>query len=50
MSRPTPHQPSDHHPEHEATLGASPRPMVGPPNEHELAIMIWIAVSPRSPP
>lgn len=47
MSQPLPHQSADHHPEQRpAPTATTPRPVVGPPNKHELAVMIWVAVFP----
>ncbi|MFN0283950.1 MAG: hypothetical protein ACKVZ6_18530 [Kineosporiaceae bacterium] len=46
MSRPLPHQPCDHDPAQENAAAPARRPAVGPPNKHELAVMIWIAVFP----
>ncbi|WP_198950299.1 hypothetical protein [Kineosporia sp. A_224] len=44
MSYPLPHPSSDHGPADESTTAR--RPVVGPPNKHELAVMIWVAVFP----
>jgi antibiotic biosynthesis monooxygenase (ABM) superfamily enzyme len=45
MSRPVPHQ-SSQRPEESSVTAPTQRPVAGPPNKHELAIMIWVAVFP----
>jgi antibiotic biosynthesis monooxygenase (ABM) superfamily enzyme len=49
MSQPLPHPSPDHHVDHDVTpapTAPARRSAVGPPNKHELAVMIWVAVFP----